>query len=79
MITNKKEYSKYIQSGLVKLSKSEKLITIYDTIIHKIKETSFIKFYAEQSSLLLNFRLKLKTSLRSFNSLSNEFHIFTVL
>ena len=48
-------------------------------IIHEIQETSFIKFYAEQSSLLLSFRLKLKTSLLSFNSLSSEFHIFTVL
>ena len=48
-------------------------------MIHKIQETSFIKFYAEQSSLLLSFRLKLKTSLLSLNSLFNEFHIFTVL
>ena len=48
-------------------------------MIHKIQETSFIKFYAEQSSLLLSFRLKLKTSLLSFLSLSNEFNIFTVL
>ena len=46
------------------------------TITHKIQETSFIKFYAEQSSLLQSFRLKLKTSLLSVNSLSKEFHIF---
>ena len=47
--------------------------------MHKIQETSFTKSYAEQSSLLLSFRLKLKTSLLIFSSLSNEFHIFTVL
>ena len=46
------------------------------TIRHKIQETSFIKFYAEQSSLLQSFRLKLKTSLLSVNSLFKEFHIF---
>ena len=84
IITKKYDYkqkgahSKYIKSQDWQNYLRAKNYSLY-TMIHKMQEASFIKFYAEQSSLLLSFRLKLKTSLLSFHSLSNEFNIFTVL